>query len=145
MRRFLLLSLAGAGLTALVASGPASASGLCPPAPECVPAPPPVRYAPRTVTLFMTEFHTEYRDVRHTVLHKVPEVREREVQETVLVPCWRDEVRERTKLVPRTHLEKRQRTVVHTDYREEERRAHRRRPSDGGGRAFVQGARPGRA
>ena len=31
MRRFLLLSLAGAGFAALVASGPASASGPCPP------------------------------------------------------------------------------------------------------------------
>lgn len=121
MRRFLLLSLAGAGFAALVASGPASASGLCPPPPECVPAPPPVRYEPRTVTLFMTEFHTEYRDVRHTVFHKVPELREREVQETVLVPFWRDEVRERTKWVPKVHMETRERTVVHTDYREEKR------------------------
>ncbi len=121
MRRFLLLTLAGAGFAALVASGPASASGRCPPRAECVTATLRVQLQPRTVTFYMTENRTEYRDVQRTVLRQFPEVREREVQETVMVPCWRDVVRERTKMVPQVHMETRQRTVVHTDYREEER------------------------
>src|SRR5947209_17643326 len=125
MRPFLALALGCGGLAALVASGPASASGPYPHgAPECIAAPlpaPPIRYELRTVTLYQTENRTEYREVQRTVLRQVPELQEREVQETVMVPCTREEVRERTAMVPKVHMETRQRTVVHTDYREEQR------------------------
>ena len=68
-----------------------------------------VRYEERTEIRYRTEYRTAYRDVQRTVCRRVPETREREITETVLVPTWREVDRQRTVWVPETHEETRQR------------------------------------
>ena len=77
----------------------------CPPTPvggpgalACVP--PPIRFQERTVTRYRPEYRTEYREVQRTVYRTVPETYEKEITETVMVPCWREEQRQRTVMVP---------------------------------------------
>src|SRR5262245_39065018 len=86
-----LVALAAAALITGSWAGSASA---CPPCgPPCVVVPF-IRFEQRTETRYRTEYRTEYREVQRTVCRQVPEVREEEVRETVMVPFWREEVRE---------------------------------------------------
>src|SRR6266851_1884690 len=63
---------------------------------RCYPPPPPVRYEERTITCYRPEYRTEYREVQRTVFRTVPETREQQITETVLVPSWREVERQRT-------------------------------------------------
>ena len=89
---------------------------------RCPPPPPPrVRYEERTEVRYRTEYRTAYRDVQRTIYRSVPETREQEITETVMVPTWREVERQRTVWVPETREETRQRTVCRTEWREEQR------------------------
>src|SRR5260370_11969509 len=70
---------------------------------RCSPPPPPVRYEERTEIRYRPEYRTAYRDVQRTVYRCVPETREREIQETVMGPTWREVDPHPTVSVPETH------------------------------------------
>ena len=97
-------------LTALALPAAANAHWRC--VPLC--PVPPARFEYRTVTRYREEVHIEYKEVQRTVCRTVPETVLQEVRETVLVPCWREETRQRTVMVPETHLESREREVQRT-------------------------------
>ena len=93
----------------------------------CWPCPtlPPVKFEQRTVTNYRTEYRTEYKEVQRTVTRRVPETVMKEVRETVMVPHWREETRQRTVMVPVTRMETRQRAVVRTEWERPAARADR--------------------
>jgi len=122
MRRFYL----SMGVAVLVLGGGVGAVSACWPGGS--PYLPPVNVWPQTITYYQPEYRTEYHDVRHMVYREVPEVREEERREQVIVPSWREEQRQRTVMVPVTVLEKRQRTIMRTEWREEQRQREVRVP-----------------
>src|SRR5262245_16457362 len=79
---------------------------------SCAPAP--VQCQSQTITCYRPEYRTEWREVERTVYRCVPEVKEQEIKETVMVPNFREEERQQTVWVPETRQETRQRTVVRT-------------------------------
>src|SRR5947207_1029456 len=93
MRSRLLSGLAALALS-LGLAGPAWAWGDC--GVPC--APPPVQVTYQTVTCYRPEYRTEWREVKHTVYRCVPETHEQTINETVLVPHWREEQRTETVL-----------------------------------------------
>src|SRR5262245_14614206 len=93
----------------LLALGVAALTGVAGAQPPCELPPPLVRWEQRTITCYRHEYRTELREVQRTVYRRVPVTREKEIQETVLVPHWREEERQRTVLVPVTREVQRQR------------------------------------
>ena len=68
----------------------------------------PPRFEYRTVTKYRTEWRIDFKEVSRTVTRRVPETVMKEVRETVPVPHWREETRQRTVMVPATRLETRE-------------------------------------
>jgi len=108
-------------LTALIALAlpvaPTEAGWACLPIQIAVP----IHYEYRTVTKYRTEYRTEFKEVQRTVKRRVPETELKEVQETVKVPFWREEVRQKTILVPVTKMVTRKREVPKTEWIQEQR------------------------
>jgi len=75
----------------------------------------------RVITKFRPECRTEYREVQRVVYRKVPETHEKEIVEEVRVPGWREEVRQRTLMVPVTTERLEKRTVLKTEWQQEQR------------------------
>src|SRR5438309_1168765 len=111
MGRWLRACVVGTTLLLGTAAEPVNAWWRCVPA--CVPAP--IAFVERTITCYRPEYRTEFREVQRTTYRNVPETREQEVRETVMVPHWREVPHQETIWVPQTREETRQRTIVRTE------------------------------
>src|SRR6187402_1647390 len=87
-------------LTMVLVVVPIKADWPCMPVPMVVQ----IQYESRVVTKYRTEYRTEFKEVQRTVKRQVPETVFKDVQETVKVPFWREETRQKTVMVPVTKM-----------------------------------------